>query len=155
MHKATYVPFLSFWTNTVPDMERVFEFVLNAANNVDWESEKECFGTFAAVVAEFYAIYPPSIPQPSEIAMHKDQLPRPHFEVDIASADGGQENLEAIAENMGVDSELVAEAETLWAQRDWTIQHVFFPALKLFLKAPRQMASNGTVYSGGVLREFI
>lgn len=43
-----------------------------------------------------------------------------------------------------LDSDLKAEAETAWAQREWAIQHILFPALKLFLKPPNHMANDGT-----------
>lgn len=43
-----------------------------------------------------------------------------------------------------MDSDMRAEAETAWAQREWTIQHVLFPAMKLFLKPPNHMANDGT-----------
>lgn len=43
-----------------------------------------------------------------------------------------------------IDQDLLAEAETTWAQREWSIQHVLFPAMRLFLKPPKVMATNGT-----------
>jgi len=44
----------------------------------------------------------------------------------------------------GIDHELLAEAETAWSQREWTIQHVLFPSMRLFLKPPKSMATDGT-----------
>lgn len=44
----------------------------------------------------------------------------------------------------GVEHELLSEAETAWAQREWSIQHVLFPSMRLFFKPPVSMASNGT-----------
>lgn len=43
-----------------------------------------------------------------------------------------------------IEHELVAEAETAWAHREWSIQHILFPAMRLFLKPPTCMATNGT-----------
>lgn len=43
-----------------------------------------------------------------------------------------------------MDEELVAEAETAWSQREWNIQHVLFPSMRLFLKPPKCMATDGT-----------
>ncbi|GFZ09731.1 MUTL-homologue 1 [Actinidia rufa] len=43
-----------------------------------------------------------------------------------------------------IDHELISEAETAWAQREWSIQHVLFPSLRLFFKPPTSMATNGT-----------
>lgn len=43
-----------------------------------------------------------------------------------------------------IDHELLAEAENTWAQREWSIQHVLFPALRLFFKPPTSMATDGT-----------
>ena len=43
-----------------------------------------------------------------------------------------------------VKHELLSEAETAWAQREWSIQHVLFPSMRLFFKPSVSMASNGT-----------
>lgn len=43
-----------------------------------------------------------------------------------------------------IDQEQLSEAESAWAQREWSIQHVLFPAMRLFLKPPASMAANGT-----------
>lgn len=43
-----------------------------------------------------------------------------------------------------LEHELLSEAETAWAQREWSIQHVLFPSMRLFLKPPTSMATNGT-----------
>lgn len=49
-----------------------------------------------------------------------------------------------IATEDGFEHELLSEAETAWAQREWSIQHVLFPSMRLFLKPPNSMAVNGT-----------
>ncbi|KAG9154439.1 hypothetical protein Leryth_024822 [Lithospermum erythrorhizon] len=38
----------------------------------------------------------------------------------------------------GIYSDLLSEAETAWAQREWSIQHILIPAMRLFLKPPLQ-----------------
>lgn len=43
-----------------------------------------------------------------------------------------------------IEHELLSEAENAWAQREWTIQHVLFPSMKLFFNPPTSMATNGT-----------
>lgn len=43
-----------------------------------------------------------------------------------------------------MEHELLSEAETAWAQREWSIQHVLFPSMRLFFKPPASMATNGT-----------
>lgn len=43
-----------------------------------------------------------------------------------------------------IEHELLSEAENAWAQHEWTIQHVLFPSMKLFLNPPTSMATNGT-----------
>ncbi|KAK3270650.1 DNA mismatch repair protein [Cymbomonas tetramitiformis] len=40
----------------VPDLERLPEFVHSLTQEVDWESEKECFQTAARVIAKFYSL---------------------------------------------------------------------------------------------------
>ena len=43
-----------------------------------------------------------------------------------------------------IDHQLLSEAETIWAQREWSIQHVLFPSMKLFFKPPHSLGENGT-----------
>ncbi|CAN6719603.1 unnamed protein product [Malus baccata var. baccata] len=42
-----------------------------------------------------------------------------------------------------IEHELVAEAESAWALREWSIQHVLFPSMRFFFKPPNSMATNG------------
>lgn len=53
----------------------------------------------------------------------------------------------------GSDIDMRAEAETAWAHREWSIQHVLFPAMKLFLKPPMHMANDGTAVQVWFCRE--
>lgn len=59
----------------------------------------------------------------------------------------------AVRENE-VDHELLSEAETAWAQREWSIQHVLFPSMRLFLKPTTSMATNGTFVRVGFVSYF-
>lgn len=43
-----------------------------------------------------------------------------------------------------IEHELLSEAENAWAQREWTIQHILFPSMRLFFNPPTSMATNGT-----------
>ena len=43
-----------------------------------------------------------------------------------------------------IDHGLLSEAETIWAQREWSIQHVLIPSMKLFFKPPHSLAENGS-----------
>ncbi|KAL8231011.1 hypothetical protein R6Q57_000789 [Mikania cordata] len=107
-----------------PDMDRVPEFALCLGNDVVWNDEKICFQTIAAALGNFYAMHPPLLPNPS----------------------GDNSDFYNRAE--GVDDELVSEAENAWAQREWSIQHVLFPSMRLFFKPPTSMAANGTFVQG-------
>lgn len=42
--------------NYIPNLEGLPMFVLRLATEVDWDSEKPCFSTFASEVAEFYRV---------------------------------------------------------------------------------------------------
>ncbi|XP_059590681.1 DNA mismatch repair protein MLH1 isoform X2 [Vitis vinifera] len=48
-----------------PDMDRVPEFILCLGNDIDWENEKSCFQGISAALANFYALHPPTLPNPS------------------------------------------------------------------------------------------
>ncbi|KQK11641.1 DNA mismatch repair protein MLH1 isoform X2 [Brachypodium distachyon] len=122
-----------------PDMDRLPEFILTLGNDVTWDVEKECFRTAAAAIGNFYALHPPILPNPSGNGIqlykkNKDQM---------ASGEHADNDLTSTEED-DVDQELLAEAEATWAQREWTIQHVLFPSMRLFLKPPKSMATDGT-----------
>ncbi|XP_077249741.1 MUTL-homologue 1 [Tasmannia lanceolata] len=127
-----------------PDMDHVPEFALILGNDVDWEDEKECFQSISAALGNFYAMHPPLLPSPSGAGLqfyrkNRKQLGNIQDEGNLSN-NLEDENIEAD----DVDQELLAEAETAWAQREWTIQHVLFPSMRLFLKPPNSMATNGT-----------
>ncbi|KAK9095901.1 hypothetical protein Sjap_021398 [Stephania japonica] len=121
-----------------PNMDHVPEFALCLGNDVDWEDEKNCFQTIAASLGNFYAMHPPLLPNPeSEEGLRfykKIKLPG-------TSEDPGKESNDLEDDE---DHELCSEAKTAWDQRDWCIQHVLFPSMRLFLKPPKSMATNGT-----------
>ncbi|KAJ8539968.1 hypothetical protein K7X08_026357 [Anisodus acutangulus] len=123
-----------------PDMDRIPEFVLCLGNDVDWEVEKVCFQTIAAALGNFYAMHPPLLPNPSG-----DGLKFYRKRVLSSGSEGTSiENIESDTMEAEFEEELLLEAENAWAQREWSIQHVLFPALKLFFKPPTSMATNGT-----------
>ncbi|BBN11049.1 DNA mismatch repair protein MLH1 [Marchantia polymorpha subsp. ruderalis] len=130
-----------------PDMERLPSFVLNLGNNVDWETEKECFESFSAALAEFYAVHTPSLPNPSGdgIILYqrlKNKLANTNDK--STETDNLMERNEDVNSKDTESEDLLSEAQTIWAQREWTVQHVLFPAMKLFLKPPRHMAKDGS-----------
>ncbi|KAH1032231.1 hypothetical protein J1N35_044405 [Gossypium stocksii] len=153
-----------------PDMDRVPEFVLCLGNDtsmridqvphccfhlqlisvigpqhlfVEWEEEKNCFQSLAAALGNFYAMHPPMLPNPSGkgLEFYRKRKHGKHTQ------DGGNSSChvgDGTAEEDEFEHELLSEAETAWAQREWSIQHVLFPSMRLFLKPPNSMASNGT-----------
>ncbi|KAG9440244.1 hypothetical protein H6P81_020409 [Aristolochia fimbriata] len=125
-----------------PDMDRVPEFVLSLGNDVNWNDEKQCLQSISAALGDFYAMHPPLLPNPSGEGLkfyRRDKM------VKTSMDEGNKANPEngRIPED-DIDHALLAEAETTWAQREWTIQHVLFPSMRLFLKPPKAMATNGT-----------
>ncbi|KAG8378498.1 hypothetical protein BUALT_Bualt08G0143400 [Buddleja alternifolia] len=122
-----------------PDMDRVPEFVLCLGNDVNWDDEKICFQTIAAAIGNFYAFHPPLLPNPSGNGLQfYKRVPSGSPEEGNASKSAEDANKEEI------EHELLLEAESAWAQREWSIQHVLFPSMRLFLKPPASMATNGT-----------
>ncbi|XP_031503809.1 DNA mismatch repair protein MLH1 isoform X2 [Nymphaea colorata] len=115
-----------------PDMDRLPQFVWRLSNDVDWDDERNCFQSVAAVLADFYAMHPPLLPNPSGegLQFYKKNLER-----------SGQDD--CLSSDV-INEELVGVAETAWSQREWTIQHVLFPSMRLFLKPNNQMATDGT-----------
>eukprot|EP00897_Mesotaenium_endlicherianum_P005513 jgi/Mesen1/4990/ME000248S04271 len=206
-----------------PDLDRLPNFVLALANNVDWDTETECFDTIAAAIADFYALHPPLVPRPPpkkktkkgggqqqkgshlsggaagmsleedtppvEIAqaaalaaLEGESMPDSDVQEEAESTKAchteeeeeengkeakgkdeekgeGKEKEEEGKEAEGDEKEkegekdeeedaerelMEEEAEVAWAQREWTLQHLFLPAMKFFLKPPKHMANDGT-----------
>ncbi|OVA20942.1 DNA mismatch repair protein [Macleaya cordata] len=126
-----------------PNMDHVPEFALSLGNDVDWEDEKNCFQAISAALGNFYALHPPLLPNPSGEGMQfykKSKQPK-NSEQNINDSNDLEDN--SVIEDE-LDHELISEAETAWAQREWSIQHVLFPSMRLFLKPPKSMATNGT-----------
>ncbi|XP_030952236.1 DNA mismatch repair protein MLH1 isoform X2 [Quercus lobata] len=126
-----------------PDMDRVPEFVLCLGNDVDWEDEKMCFQVISAALGNFYAMHPPMLPNPSGdgLQYYKKRKPLRNPEDEENTSNNIEDDV-TIEDEM--EHELLSEAETAWAQREWSIQHVLFPSMRLFFKPPASMATNGT-----------
>ncbi|KAK4802259.1 hypothetical protein SAY86_000462 [Trapa natans] len=124
-----------------PDMDRVPEFILCLGNDVDWEEEKHCFQSVSAALGNFYAMHPPLLPNPTGDGLHFYRKSNPVINLNDGENEhtGNDKEMED-----DIDQELLSEAESAWAQREWSIQHVLFPAMRLFLKPPTSMATNGT-----------
>ncbi|CAN0840653.1 DNA mismatch repair protein MLH1 [Linum grandiflorum] len=122
-----------------PDMDRVPDFLLTLGNDVEWENEKNCFQGIAAAIANFYAMHPPLLPNPSGdgIDFYKRKTTN-NSQGSVVGEDVQMEETDAI------DNDLLSEAENAWAQREWSIQHVLFPSMRLFLEPPSSMATDGT-----------
>ncbi|KAA8538700.1 hypothetical protein F0562_028319 [Nyssa sinensis] len=125
-----------------PEMDRVPEFVLCLGNDVDWDDEKNCFQSIAAVLGNFYAMHPPLLPNPSGdgLQFYKRRIPSSGPEDEGYSS----KSIEDDAMGDDFEHELLLEAENAWAQREWSIQHVLFPSMRLFFKPPNSMATDGT-----------
>lgn len=83
------------------------------------------------------------LPNPSGDGLKFYEKKRPYKNTEDRENPSGDTRDDGIKETV-IEHELLSEAETAWAQREWSIQHVLFPAMKLFLKPPTSMATNGT-----------
>ncbi|XP_031271298.1 DNA mismatch repair protein MLH1 isoform X2 [Pistacia vera] len=120
---------------------------------VDWEEEKSCFQSIAAALGNFYALHPPLMPNPSGegLVNYKKRKAFTNTENEGEPSNSTGDDVEMEDE---IDHELVSEAEAAWAQREWSIQHVLFPAMRLFLKPPTSMATNGTFVQVATLEKL-
>ncbi|KAG8660821.1 DNA mismatch repair protein MLH1 [Manihot esculenta] len=125
----------------MPDMDRIPEFVLSLGNDVDWEDEKCCFQAIAAALGNFYAMNPPLLPNPSGDGLQFYKRRRP---VISPNNDEDPTDIGDVSVEDEIEHGLLSEAKTAWAQREWSIQHVLFPAMRLFFKPQASLATNGT-----------
>ncbi|KAF8025495.1 hypothetical protein BT93_F2360 [Corymbia citriodora subsp. variegata] len=126
-----------------PDMDRLPEFVLCLGNDVDWEDEKNCLQGISAALGNFYAMHPPLLPNPSGDGLQFYQKSK-HLSASDGGIDFSVDKGDDSKMEDEIDHELMSEAQVAWSQREWSIQHVLFPSLRLFLKPPVSMAANGT-----------
>ncbi|RYQ86999.1 hypothetical protein Ahy_B09g094498 [Arachis hypogaea] len=142
-----------------PDMDHIPEFALCLGNDVNWEDERNCIQAVAAALGNFYAMHPPMLPNPSG----KGLLFYKKRKMLDSCAEGNTCDVVAPSYvvsgsdviNDKVEQELLSEAETAWTQREWSIQHVLFPSMRLFLKPPVSMATDGTFVRGARLKDFL
>ncbi len=107
-----------------PHAEYLPQFVLALGQNVDWKEERECFKGLAEALADLYCLHPDS-----ELDMWM-----PRVEVENDDDKGESESAEKLQR---IDRER--------RRREWEAAHVLLPALRLFLRPPRERASDGTV----------
>ncbi|XP_028076390.1 DNA mismatch repair protein MLH1-like [Camellia sinensis] len=107
-----------------PDMDGVPEFVLCLGNDVDWGDEKSCFQSIAAALGNFYAMHPPLLPNPSGDGLQIYERRKP-----FRSPQAEENSMKNTVMEDENEHELISEAETAWAQREWSIQHVLFPGI--------------------------
>lgn len=122
-----------------PNMDHVPEFMLCLGNDVDWDNETNCMQTISAALANFYAMHPPLLPNPSGDGLQfykRKKQTGTDAAIELDNESSGSED--------AIDQELLAEAEVAWSQREWCIQHVLVPSMRLFLQPPKSMANNGT-----------
>ncbi|KAL2657983.1 hypothetical protein AAZV13_04G210900 [Glycine max] len=124
-----------------PDMDHVPEFALCLGNDVDWEDEKNCIQAVSAALGNFYAMHPLMLPNPSGegLLFYKKRKMMDGYAEENTCDNTGSD----VIDNK-VEHEMFSEAETAWAQREWSIQHVLFPSMRLFFKPPASMATDGT-----------
>ena len=94
-------------------------------NQVEWDTEMDCFRTFSRELADFYAVEPPIID--SEEGMGAETVP----------GEGASES------SMDADALKPEPKETIEYRH--MIEHVLFPAFRAHLLTPTSVATNGTV----------
>lgn len=101
--------------NYIPPLQALPMFILRLATEVDWESEEECFRTFARECSLFYGIN-------SKLKLKK-----------IRPALSSQEDKSTNQEDF---------PDYDWR---WTIEHVLYPALKNMFLPPKEFAENASI----------
>lgn len=108
-----------------PPAEYLPQFVLALGQNVDWQEESECFKGLAEALADLYCLHPdPELDAWTPLLEEKVEK----------GGDGGAANIER-----------VHRIEREKRRREWEAAHVLLPALRLFLRPPRERARDGTV----------
>lgn len=110
-----------------PDMDHLPQFILSLGQSVDWSEELSCFKSLAAALAHFYKLQPGLAPaEQAGIAY------------DSTAAEKLQREVSFTAEEVeGADKER--------KRREWIVQHVVLPALRLFLVPSKSRAGDGSL----------
>ncbi|CAH2070826.1 unnamed protein product [Thlaspi arvense] len=108
------------------------------------EMNTELLTEKAEMLEEYFSVYIDSDRNLSRLPVILDQYTPdmdrvPEFLLCLGNDVKGNVEMEP-----ALEQDLISDAENAWAQREWSIQHVLFPSMRLFLKPPASMASNGT-----------
>ncbi|KAA0158711.1 hypothetical protein FNF31_05237 [Cafeteria roenbergensis] len=114
-----------------PCLDFLPEFVLAMAYDVDWEDEKGCFQTVAAVLAELYARVP-SIPRFTD-----EPFERP-------PASGGS-RVEAATKALRAEDEELLKLRRQPGSALWVVEQVLWPAFRFGLTPSRALAEDHNV----------
>ncbi|CAE7251522.1 MLH1, partial [Symbiodinium sp. KB8] len=112
-------------------LSEYFGFVLAMAYDVDWEDEKGCFQTVAAVLAELYARVP-SIPRFTD-----EPFERP-------PASGGS-RVEAATKALRAEDEELLKLRRQPGSALWVVEQVLWPAFRFGLTPSRALAEDHNV----------
>ncbi|OPL10230.1 MAG: hypothetical protein AVO34_11655 [Firmicutes bacterium ML8_F2] len=108
-----------------PPAEYLPQFVLALGQNIDWQQESKCFKGLAEALADLYCLHPDPELDPWTPPL--------------------QEKVESRGEADAENIERCQRIERERRRREWEAAHVLLPALRLFLRPPRERASDGTV----------
>ena len=111
---------------------------------MEWGEERACLAGVAAALADYYALQPLLPPAPAgapagAAALLDPSSPTPQQQAtaeEAAPSGGG---------GGGGPSEAEAAAARELAAREWVAQHVVLPALRLFLRPPRERGGDGSL----------
>ncbi|XP_022080123.1 DNA mismatch repair protein Mlh1-like isoform X2 [Acanthaster planci] len=101
----------------IPALEKLPMFVLRLATEVEWDTETECFQTFARECGLFYGIHK---------SIHLEEKDSKDKEEKESSASTSQASMPSYK----------------WK---WTIEHVIYPAFRAVLLPPKSFAQNASI----------
>ncbi|XP_077979324.1 DNA mismatch repair protein Mlh1-like [Glandiceps talaboti] len=107
--------------NYIPALEGLPMFILRLATEVDWDSEKTCFQSFAKECSQFYA-------------MKKELSPYETREKESMQVDDTDDASTSLSP--------VTPKSHDWK---WTVEHVLYPAFKSVLYPPNQFAEDASI----------
>ncbi|PVD30065.1 hypothetical protein C0Q70_09326 [Pomacea canaliculata] len=110
--------------NYTPALAGLPMFVLRLATEVTWESEKECFTTFAKELSDLYAVRRNVYSE--YVASHK------HHDSDNNAGGDARSSSSSCSQSPAVT----------W---QWTVEHVIYPAFRTLLMPPKSLSEDTSV----------
>lgn len=122
-------------------MDFLPSLILSLGRNVEWSEESACFKGIAEELGQFYKLQRGV--DPGELDAVYDGSSNNLVSTSQQQLEGGGQS--QLENNGSLEGDKREALQKERENREWSVQHVLIPALRLFLVPGKQRAGDGTV----------